>query len=68
MQLLRILARNLQRSRRAYGLPQEELAALARLNRNSIGMLGREENAATVDVIERPVAVPAADVLGCDSP
>jgi len=38
---------------KARGLSQEELADRARFNRNYIGMLEREENAPTVDVLER---------------
>lgn len=54
-----VLARNLRRLRRGKGLSQEELAGHAGLNRNYVGMIEREENSATVDVIER-----LADVLG----
>lgn len=59
MRLRGVLARNLRRLRRARALSQEELAGLADLNRNYVGMIEREENAATVDVLER-----LADVLG----
>jgi transcriptional regulator with XRE-family HTH domain len=52
MTLRRILARNLKRLRRERGLTQEELADLAGLNRNYVGMIERQENAATVDTIE----------------
>lgn len=52
MTLRRILARNLKRLRRERGLTQEELADLAGLNRNYIGMIERQENAATVDTLE----------------
>lgn len=58
-----VLARNLRRLRRARGLSQEELAARAGLNRNYVGMIEREENAATVDVLER-----LAEVLGVRAP
>ena len=71
MRLRGTLAKNLRRLRRARGLSQEELAALTGLNRNYIGMLEREENAATVDVIERLASVlevQATDLLACDSP
>lgn len=52
-----VLAGNLRRLRRARGLSQEELAGRAGLNRNYIGMIEREENAATVDVLERLAGV-----------
>jgi transcriptional regulator with XRE-family HTH domain len=52
MTLRRILARNLKRLRWERGLTQEELADLAGLNRNYVGMIERQENAATVDTIE----------------
>lgn len=52
MTLRRILARNLKRLRRERGLTQEELADLAGLNRNYVGMIERQENAATVDTLE----------------
>jgi transcriptional regulator with XRE-family HTH domain len=52
MTLRRILARNLKRLRKERGLTQEELADLAGLNRNYVGMIERKENAATVDTLE----------------
>jgi transcriptional regulator with XRE-family HTH domain len=52
MTLRRILARNLKRLRRERGLSQEELADLAGLNRNYVGMIERQENAASVDTLE----------------
>lgn len=64
-----VLARNLRRLRRARGLSQEELAGRAGLNRNYVGMIEREQNAATVDVLERLAAVlgvPAPDLLAGD--
>lgn len=53
MSLRSVVATNLRRIRRQQGLSQEELADRAGLNRNYVGMLEREENAATVDVLER---------------
>ena len=50
--LRRILARNLKRLRKERGLTQEELADLAGLNRNYVGMIERQENAASVDTLE----------------
>lgn len=52
MSLRRIVARNLKRLRKERALSQEELADLAGLNRNYIGMIERQENAATVDTLE----------------
>lgn len=52
MSLRRIVARNLKRLRMERGLSQEELADLAGLNRNYIGMIERQENAATIDTLE----------------
>jgi transcriptional regulator with XRE-family HTH domain len=56
MSLREILARNLRRLRAERGLSQEELAHLAGLNRNYVGMIEREENAATVDTMEQLAA------------
>ena len=53
MGLREIVARNLRRLRRSRGLSQEELADRAGINRNYVGMLEREENAATVDMLEK---------------
>lgn len=61
MNLREIVARNLRRLRHAKGLSQEELADRAGINRNYVGMLEREENAATVDMLEK-----LAEVLGAD--
>jgi transcriptional regulator with XRE-family HTH domain len=52
MTLRRIVARNLKRLRQERRLTQEELADLAGLNRNYVGMIERQENAATVDTLE----------------
>ena len=43
------------------GISQEELADHAEINRNYVGMLEREEHAATVDMLEK-----LANVLGVD--
>jgi transcriptional regulator with XRE-family HTH domain len=61
MVLRETVARNLRRLRRSKGLSQEELADRAGINRNYVGMLEREENAATVDMLET-----LADVLNVD--
>jgi transcriptional regulator with XRE-family HTH domain len=52
MTLRRTLAQNVRRLRQDRGLTQEALADLAGINRNYVGMIEREENAASVDVIE----------------
>ncbi len=61
MKLREVVARNLRRLRNAHGLSQEELADRAEVNRNYVGMLEREENAATVDMLEK-----LAGVMGVD--
>ena len=49
MTLRERVARNLRMLRQAKSLSQEELADRADINRNYVGMLEREEHAATVD-------------------
>ncbi|MGF1623975.1 MAG: helix-turn-helix domain-containing protein [Alphaproteobacteria bacterium] len=61
MSLREVVANNLRRLRRAKALSQEELAHRAGLNRNYVGMLEREENAATVDVLEKLAVVLEVD-------
>jgi transcriptional regulator with XRE-family HTH domain len=61
MTLRERVARNLRMLRHAKGLSQEELADRANINRNYVGMLEREEHAATVDMLEK-----LADVLEVD--
>ncbi|KRE12658.1 XRE family transcriptional regulator [Bosea sp. Root483D1] len=61
MGLREIVARNLRRLRHAKGLSQEELADRAGINRNYVGMLEREEHAATVDMLEKLAEVLEAD-------
>jgi transcriptional regulator with XRE-family HTH domain len=66
MSLREILARNLRRLRAERGLSQEELAHRAGVNRNYVGMIEREENAATVDTMEQLAAalnVDATDLI-----
>ena len=66
MSLREILARNLRRLRAERGLSQEELARRAGVNRNYVGMIEREENAATVDTMEQLAAalnVDATDLI-----
>lgn len=63
MRLREIVARNLRRLRHAKGLSQEELADRAGINRNYVGMLEREENAATVDMLERLAEVLETDPI-----
>lgn len=57
MKLRGLVARNLRRIRLEQGLSQEELADRAEVNRNYVGMLEREENAATVDMLEQLATV-----------
>jgi transcriptional regulator with XRE-family HTH domain len=52
MKLRRVLAQNLRRLRQDRDLTQEELADLAGINRNYVGMIEREKNAASVDILE----------------
>ena len=61
MSLREIVAGNLRRLRHAKGISQEELADRAGIDRNYVGKLEREENAATVDMLEK-----LAPVLGVD--
>ena len=61
MRLRERVARNLRRLRQAKGLSQEELADRATINRNYVGMLEREEHAATIDMLEK-----LADVFEVD--
>ena len=66
MTLRHILAHNLRRLRQERGLTQEEFADLAGVNRNYVGMIEREENAATVDILEslaKALGIPAAELL-----
>jgi transcriptional regulator with XRE-family HTH domain len=62
MDLREIVARNLRRLRRSRRLSKEELTDRAGINRNYVGMLEREENAATVDMLEK-----LADALDVDA-
>jgi transcriptional regulator with XRE-family HTH domain len=66
MKLRRVVARNLRQFRRERGLSQEELAARADLNRNYVGMVEREQNSPTVDVLEqlaRALDIEASELL-----
>jgi transcriptional regulator with XRE-family HTH domain len=53
MKLRQVVAKNLRRLRQDKGLSQEEFADRADINRNYVGMLEREEHAATVDMLEK---------------
>ncbi len=53
MSLRERLAWNLRRLRLERRMSQEELAGLAGINRNYIGMLEREEYAASVDMLDK---------------
>ena len=62
------MARNLRRLRAERGLTQEEVAQRAGLNRNYVGMIEREENAPTVDILERLAEVLQVDATALLSP
>lgn len=47
------VGRNLRRLRQEKSISQEELAHRAKINRNYVGMLEREEYAASVDILEK---------------
>ena len=53
MSLGETVARNIRRIRRERGLSQEELASLVNINRNYIGMIERQENSPTIQMVER---------------
>jgi transcriptional regulator with XRE-family HTH domain len=57
MNLREIVAGNLRRLRHTKGMSQEELADRAGIDRNYVGKLEREENAATVDMLEKLAVV-----------
>ena len=61
MRLREVFAKNLRRLRHSRGLSQEELADRADVDRNYIGKLEREENSATIDMLEKLCAVLSVD-------
>ena len=61
MTLREAVATNLRRLRQAKNLSQEELADRAGINRNYVGMLEREQHAATIDMLEKLAIVLEAD-------
>ncbi|RVM14247.1 helix-turn-helix domain-containing protein [Sinorhizobium meliloti] len=61
MSLRERVARNLRRVRHEKFMSQEELAHRAHVNRNYVGMLEREEFAASIDILEK-----LATALGVD--
>ena len=63
MSLREIVATNLRRLRHAKSMSQEELADRAGVNRNYVGMLEREEHAATVDMLEKLAEVLQSDPI-----
>ncbi|MGH7025571.1 MAG: helix-turn-helix domain-containing protein [Caulobacteraceae bacterium] len=56
-----MVAKNLRRLRHEQNVSQEDLADRADINRNYVGMLEREEHAATVDVLEKLAEVLAVE-------
>ncbi|MGH6847189.1 MAG: helix-turn-helix domain-containing protein [Methylocella sp.] len=63
MRLRERVATNLRMLRHAKGLSQEELADRADINRNYVGMLEREEHAATIDMLEKFAEVLEVDPI-----
>ena len=63
MRMREIVARNLRRLRHAKGMSQEELADRANINRNYVGMLQREQHAATIDMLEKLAEVLEVDTI-----
>ena len=61
MRLRETVATNLRRLRQVKNLSQEELADRAGINRNYVGMLEREQHAATIDMLEKLAIVLDAD-------
>ena len=61
MSLRERVARNLRRLRQENSVSQEELAHRAKVNRNYVGMLEREEYSASIDMLEK-----LATALGVD--
>ena len=64
MRLRELVARNLRRLRHAKGLSQEELADRAGINRNYVGMLEREQHAATISRACDPLGAHARLLTG----
>ena len=63
MTLGEIVAMNVRRVRKERGLTQEELAHLAGVNRNYVGMIERRENSPTIDMIERLASALNVDAI-----
>ena len=61
MRLRETVATNLRRLLQVRNLSQEELADRAGINRNYVGMLEREQHAATIDMLEKLAIVLEAD-------
>lgn len=61
MKLRETVATNLRRLRQVKNLSQEELADRAGINRNYVGMLEREQHAATIDMLEKLAVVLEVD-------
>lgn len=63
MSLRERVARNLRRLRQEKSVSQEELAHRAQVNRNYVGMLEREEYAASIDMLEKLAAALDVDPI-----
>ena len=63
MRVREVVAINLRRLRQMRDLSQEEIADRAGINRNYVGVLEREEHAATIDMLEKLAAVLDADPI-----
>ncbi len=61
MKLREVVAINIRDLRKARGWSQEELAGLAGINRNYVGMLEAGKNAASVDKLEQIAAALEVD-------
>ncbi|MBC8719960.1 helix-turn-helix transcriptional regulator [Ochrobactrum sp. Marseille-Q0166] len=63
MSLRERVAKNLRRLRHERSMSQEELAHRAKINRNYVGMLEREEYAVSVDTLEKLGAALGVDPI-----
>lgn len=63
MSLRERVGRNLRRLRQEKSVSQEELAHLAQVNRNYVGMIEREEYSVSVDLLEKLAAALDVDAM-----